>query len=353
MLVIPPIQITDARLTSTTIPEEVAPTYAGGTTYADGAFAGLVSVYGSPQIVWRSLQDSNTGNAQTEGDWWTGVGTVYPIYASGSSCGIGGIVTDLATHSLYESLVVSNTGNALTDVEKWKYIGKTNRFKMFDYDRNQKAVSPNSITFVLTPGKRINSIALKGIIANSYSLSVTSVSGGGEVYSSSGTLNTRITTTWSDYFYGEFTTRESLVFFDIPLYSDGIITINLSATSGNVGLSTAAIGTFVDVGETLQNATSDILNFSQVSRDLDGNAILTPARNIPKSRQQTITPKTNINKIIQLREELNGKSGVWFGLSDPVDGYFEAASILGFYRGFEIDMSQAGSAVINIELEEV
>jgi len=96
MEVIPPIEITDARLTSTTIPEEVATTYAGGTTYSDEALAGLVSVYGAAQIVWRSLHASNTGNAQSEGAWWTKAGEVYPVYNSGSSCDIGGIVTDLS-----------------------------------------------------------------------------------------------------------------------------------------------------------------------------------------------------------------------------------------------------------------
>jgi hypothetical protein len=353
MQVIPPLEITDSILTSSTVPEEVAATYSGGTTYADGALAGLVSVYGSPQTVWRSLQASNTGNAQTEGVWWTEAGNVYPVYNSGSSCGIGGIVTDLATHSLYESLVVSNTGNALTDTVSWKFLGRTNKFKMFNYSRNLKTSVPSSLTVVLTPGKRINSLGLKGMEANSYSFSASSVSGGGEVYSSSGSLNTRITGNWSDYLFGVFATQPSLNFFDIPLFSDIVLTLTLTSTSGNASVGAMVIGTFVDIGETLQNATSDILNFGSVDRDLDGNAILKPARNIPKSRQQVITPKTNVNKAIKVREELNGKPGVWFGLSDPADSYFEATSMLAFYRGFEIDMSQAGLAIINIELEEV
>jgi len=353
MEVIPPIEITDARLTSTTIPEEVATTYSGGTTYSDEALAGLVSVYGAAQIVWRSLQASNTGNAQSEGAWWTKAGEVYPVYNSGSSCDIGGIVTDLSTHSLYESLVDSNTGYALTNTEKWKYIGKTNRFKMFDYKRNQRSTALGAITVVVTPDKRINSITIKGIIANSYSLTITSVGGGGTVYSSSGTLNTRVTANWSDYFYGEFTTKSSLAFSNIPLFTDAIITLTLTASSGNASVGSVVIGTAVYLGETQQSASSDILNFSSVDRDVDGNAILVPRRNIPKSRQRVLTEKSNVAKAIKIREELNASPAIWNGLTDSADGYFEAASILGFYRSFEIDMSMADLAIISIELEEV
>lgn len=353
MQVIPPLIITDTVLTSSTVPEEVASTYAGGTTYAEGDLAGAAPVYGSPQTVWRSLQASNTGNAQVEGVWWTEAGDVYPVYDSGSSCDTGDIVTDLATHSLYESLVDTNTGNPLTDTTKWKFLGRTNRYKMFNYTRNLKTSAPSSLTVVLTPGKRINSIGLKGIIANSYTLTATSVTGGGTVYSATGSLNTRITVNWSGYFFGEFTTQPSLNFFDIPFFSDIIITLTLNSTSGNASIGAMVLGTFVYLGETQSSASSDILNFSTVDRDIDGNAILLQRRNIPKTRHRVLTAKTNVDKAISLRETLNATPALWYGLDDETNGYFEASAILGFYRGFEIDMSMPDLAVLLIELEEV
>lgn len=353
MQVIPPLVITDAVLTSSTVPEEVAATYAGGTTYAEGDLAGAASTYGSAQTVWRSKQDGNTGNTQEDGDWWENAGDVYPVYDSGSSCDTGGIVTDLSTHSLYRSLVDGNTGNPLTDTDSWFFIGKTNRWKMLDYARNLKTTVPSSMTIVLTPGKRINSVGIKGIEANSYSLTATSVVGGGEVYNKSGSLNTRLTTTWSDYFFGEFTTQPSLNFFDLPLFSDIVITLTLSSTSGNVSAGALVVGAYVYLGETQISAASDILNFSTVDRDIDGNAILVPRRNVPKSRQRVLTDKSNVDKAINLRETLNATPALWYGLDNETDGYFEASSILGFYRGFQIDMSMADNALLIIELEEV
>jgi hypothetical protein len=352
MQVIPPLEITDSILTSSTVPEEVAATYAGGTTYAEGDLAGAAPVYGSPQTVWRSLQNGNTGNAQVEGAWWTEAGIVYPEYSSGHNYSIGEIVTVLATHSLYEALA-AHTNSPVTDTTKWLFVGRTNRWKMFNYTRNLKTSVPSSLTVVLTPGKRINSIGLKGIVANSYTLTATSVLGGGTVYSASGSLNTRVTVTWSEYFFGEFSTQPSLNFFDIPFFSDIIITLTLTSTSGNASIGAMVIGTFVYLGETQSSASSDILNFSTVDRDIDGNAILVQRRNIPKTRQRVLTAKSNVDKAISLRETLNATPALWYGLDDETNGYFEASSILGFYRGFEIDMSMPDHAVLLIELEEV
>ena len=351
MQVIPPITI--IAITSSTVPEEVAATYSGGTTYALGALAGAASTYGSPQTVWRSLQNSNTGNAQTEGAWWTNAGTVYPVYNSGSSCGIGGIVTDLATHSLYESLVVGNTGNALTDTTKWKYIGKTNRWRMFDYERNNRTSVPGSFTVVFAPGKRIDSIGLDGIQANSYSLTVTSVVGGGTVFTSSGSLNTRIVRTWYEHLTVPFTTQPSLNFFNIPPFTDCIVTITLTATSGNAELAAIGVGRSVYFGKTQYGAVSDILNFSTVERDEDGNAIFTRRRNIPKSRQLVFCEKTSVNKIIETRDNLNGLPAFWYGIDDASNGYFESVSLLGYYRDFTIDISYPENALVSFELERV
>jgi len=206
---------------------------------------------------------------------------------------------------------------------------------------------------VFTAGKRINAIGLKGMKANAYSLSVSSVAGGGTVYSDSGSLNTRDTATWSDYFFGEFGTIPSLAYFDVPPFTDNIVTITLTSTSSPVQVGAVVYGTFVYIGRTIQATSSDILNFSTISRDLDGNAILEPRRNVPKSRQQVLCPKTNVNKVIKLRDDLNATPALWYGLADSADGYFDAVSILGIYKAFEINTDTPLDAIVSLELEEV
>ena len=351
MKVIPPIAITS--ITSSTVPEEVAATYDAGTTYDEDDLVGLVSVYGEPQTVWRSLQDGNVGEALAEGAYWTEAGIVYPIYVSGSSCDIGEIVTDLANHDLYQSLVAANTGNPLTDTTKWKYIGKTNRFRLFDYDRNNRTSVPLTFTVVFAPGKRIDSICLDGILANSYTVTVTSVLGGGTIFTSTGSLNTRIVRTWYEHLTVPFTTQKSLNFFNIPPYTDCIVTVTLTATTGNAELAALGVGREVAFGQTQYSAISDILNFSTVDRDDDGNAILVKRRNIPKSRQTVFCDKIAVNKIIETRDLLNAEPAFWYGIDNASDGYFEAVSMLGYYRDFSINLQYPENVILNFELERV
>lgn len=353
MQVIPPIEITDSMLTSSTVPEAVAPTYSAGTTYAQGDLAGAAPVTGQAQIVWRSLQNANTGNAQVEGVWWTKAGEVYPAYSSGTTYAANDFAQDNTNHLIYKSLVGSNTGNALTDATKWQLIGPTNRWAMFDYARNSAATVPNSLTVVITPGQRINSIALSGLRANSYSISVSSTTGGGVVYTDSGSLNTRQTLTWYDYFFGTFDTQESYVTFEVPPYTDSVITITLSVTSGNVSCGSCVVGSFVYLGETQYNAVSDVLNFSTITRAEDGSATLTARRNIPTTQQTVWADKSRVNKIRQLREDLNATPAIWYGIADDGDGYFESLSILGIYKEFVINVALPEKAILSIKLEEI
>jgi hypothetical protein len=350
MKVIPPIAITS--ITSSTVPEEVAATYNAGTTYAIGALVGLAASFGLPQTVWRSKQNGNVGNALADGAWWQNAGIVYKVYDSGHNYHIGDIVTDLANHDLYQALV-NHSNEPLSDTTNWKYIGKTNRFRLFDYDRNNRTSVPLTFTVVFAPGKRIDSICLDGILANSYTVTVTSVLGGGTIFTSTGSLNTRIVRTWYEHLTVPFTTQKSLNFFNIPPYTDCIVTVTLTATTGNAELAALGVGREVAFGKTQYSAISDILNFSTVDRDDDGNAILVKRRNIPKSRQTVFCDKIAVNKIIETRDLLNAEPAFWYGIDNSSDGYFEAVSMLGYYRDFSINLQYPENVILNFELERV
>jgi hypothetical protein len=353
MQVIPPIEITDAMFTSSTVQETVAATYSGGTTYALGALVGLAPVLGQAQVIWRSLQNGNTGNALTEGVWWTGAGSVYPAYSGSHNYAIDEYVQDNTNHLIYQSLVMSNNGHPLTDTTKWQLVGPTNKWAMFDYERSTRTSVPLTFTAVFAPGERINAFALAGIRANSYSLTMTSVTGGGTVYSASGSLNTRETLTWYQYFFGDFSTQESLAFFDLPPYTDNILTLTLTATTGNAELGACVIGNYVYIGETQYSAVSDVLNFSSINRDENGTATLVPRRNVPKTSQTIWCDKDRVNRVRQCRDDLNATPAIWYGIDDSSDGWFESLQILGIYKEFTINVALPEKAVITLTLEEI
>src|SRR5690606_4659484 len=121
-------------------------------------------------------------------------------------------------HRRYESRTDTNTGNppAIDDGTNWLDIGPTNRWAMLDLLRNTGTVAPSPLTVVLTPGQRVSSIALVGLVADEVTITVNSVAGGGGVYSVTKSLRTRSVVTWFGYFFTPFTTKTTVAVYDIP-----------------------------------------------------------------------------------------------------------------------------------------
>lgn len=276
--IVRPVTVTDALLTSTTVPEAVVATYAGGTTYAAGDRAGLAPVYGSPQIVYQSVQSGNVGHAQSDTAWWKVVGNVYPPYASGSSCGIGGIVSSVSAnvHLLYESLVAGNTGNPLTDATKWLNIGSTNARAMFDTTYGSQTTNAESIVITITPGTLVTSVFLGNLDAVSVTVAQT-VSG----YSNTVALRTHPVLSWYDWYYEPLlTTRD--VYFTIPPYISGVLTITISNPGSTASCGLCVIGQSATLGKTKWGVLGGIISYSGTTTDTFGNTTFLPRANAKK-----------------------------------------------------------------------
>lgn len=351
MRVIPPLPITTARLTSTTVPEVAPAAYVAGATYSAGdqrsiaGAAGLISVY-------QSLQNANTGHAPAASPtWWQYIGDTYQSYAVGATYAIADRVIDPAAHRVYASLIAGNTGQALTDPTKWFDVGPTNAWQMFDTLRSSATVSPGPISVSITPNARVDAIALLGLAATQ--VTITQTVGGVPQYTTTENLNLRIVTDWYSYFFGEFTNKSSMIRFDLPPYAAGVITIAISNANGSVACGALVIGMSKTLGVTQRGAQSDALNFSTVDRSTAGVAVMTPQRNVPKTISNIVFDRQNIQLVRYVRELLNATPAVWAGIEDSDEDYFESLLILGFYRRYTINLKEANEASIDLELEEV
>ena len=303
MKVIPPLIITDAMLTSSSVAEP----YAGETAY----------------------------NA----------GTTYALNATVSVIGTN-------SHHVYESLQSGNVGNTpATSPLWWLDLGPTNRWKMFDLLRNTQTVAASPLSVTLTPGSRVNSLAIFGMVADSITISATNA--GVNIYSKSINLSTRNVVGWYTYFFEPFSTEPSLVLFDLPPYTNIVITVTLTSLSGTASCGGIVIGNCEFLGATQYSAVSDTINFSSVTRDAFGNAAMVPRRNIPKTTQTLELDKTLLNRVSAIRDLLNATVAVWSGLDDTNDGYFDALLVLGFYRTFSFNLNSPTLAIVNLDLEEI
>ncbi|MGZ5628659.1 MAG: hypothetical protein ACXWFA_18210 [Methylobacter sp.] len=335
------------------MPETASAAYDPGTTYALHATA---SVAGALGLIteYRSLQASNVGHAPASSPtWWAKVGDTYQVYASGSTYALGERVIDPVNHMVYESYLAGNIGQPLTDTTKWQKIGATNKFAMFDMLSSAATVAPGSLTWVLTPGQRVNSLGLLGMIANTVIVSASS--GGNVVYTATADLNTRYVFNHTDYAFKPFSTKPSIVRFDIPPHSDIVITITIAATEGDVSIKWCGIDLSEYIGDVLYNPTPGGKNYSTVERNsIDGGI----NRMIPRPRIPTVpltlaVDKSRVNAVDDLLVKLDGRTAIWAGLHDDSDGYFDLLLVCGFCSDFSWDLDAPTSALLKLTLESI
>jgi hypothetical protein len=299
-------------------------------------------------LISSTVSEPDAGSPTTE-TVFTLAGSPTPTYA------LGAVVIDTSTHLKYESLVANNSA-ALSDTASWLELGATNKWAMFDLLRNTATRAPSPLTVVLSPGERVDSLALLGMDATSISVSVDSAVGSPSenYYTYSADLNTREVLDWYDYFFNDFSTQPSLVLFDLPPYSSAAITISLTNTNGTVECGALVLGSYLYIGDVQQRAESDVINFSTVTRDFDGGvSTMVQRRNVLQTRQELLVSKTRVNAIRNMRDALNATPAVWSGIEDSEHDYFESLLILGFYKRFSISMALPEHAIISLELEEI
>jgi hypothetical protein len=385
MRVIPPLKITDSILTSSTVSTEADYNeFAMNTTYGVGEYAQITSgleiltLDVAPATAWAA-GDIITG--QSSGKTCVAVSQVtsktYYVrertgsFTLGEEIGVTGTAAKLAdqgaahptitaatdnVHKVYQSLAASNSKNypptdVLKDSPVWAEIGPTNKWAMFDAYRNTKTTGASPLTVVLTPGVRVNTIALMGLVADSVTIAVTD--GGVTVYTKTESLVTRQTAGWYDYFFGEFDSKSALLIYELPPFKSAVITVAITSSSGNASCGACIIGNSQYIGKMKPQPSCDTLNFSTVDRDTFGNATLVPRPNKPKTSQTLLLEKEYLNKVRAIKDEVNAAPAVWYGVEDETSDFFESFLILGYYQEFSFAAINNNKTQVTLELEEI
>lgn len=339
--VIPPLtgaspSITAAMLTATNLPETAPALWSNATTYALGDQRSIAGAHNSFDV-YESLQNTNLNHAPASSPtWWKKLGTTYGVYAGGTTYAIDDRIIDPATHLEYLSLVAGNVGHNPTtdDGTHWQLQGYDNRWRAFDLLRNTGGSGPSGTYFTITPGQRIDAVGLAGIVADSFTISLKVA--GVEVWSYSESLSSRNTLTWSDYFFGAFTYRTTSAVFYIPKYSGAVLTITFYRASGDVTVGAIWVGNAVNIGDLETEPNLGRRNYSRFDEADDGTLTLIQKRTKPEQSWVLYAAKAKLPKITPLIELLNAVPGMWVGLDDPTDEYFEPTLLVGVYTRFDI-----------------
>lgn len=352
MIVVTPVEITDARLISSTA-QDVAPTlWASGTTYAAGAFS-QIAIANNGFSVYESLQAGNINHAPASSPtWWKWINDAYYAYDVAKSYAKGDRAQDNVAHLVYESQVASNVGNPLTDTTKWLKVGATVKWAPFDNKIGTATLTSSPLTIVLAP-EGVDSLGLLEMVGRNLVVVGTDGPGGAEVYRREQALDGTPIESFFDWFYSDYEQLSDLILLDLPRQFENLrLSVTITSTVGNVSVGVAKPGLANYIGETEKGASVGIIDFSRKERDATFGTIEVLERGYSKRGSFPIlTDAFSFNRIYRALARNRAVPCFYAGADSELG--FEPLLIYGFFRDFSIAIDYDIKHMCTLEVEGI
>lgn len=297
------------------------------------------------QIVNSMLTASNV--PETDYDEWA-VGTAY---TAGDNCIVIG-----TTHKIYEALVDVTGGDSpeidvTNAVPKWLEISATNRWKAFDVRVGTQTSQATSVTFEITPGVIVDSIAFLNMdCVTAQVVSTDPVEG--EVYNETiDMLSTVITGSsgiydWYTYFFSTNFRVTDAVRFDLPPYLNTVLSITITYTGGTVKVGGVVMGVQTFLGKTQYHPSIGIHDYSIKQADAFGVLTVVTRAFSKKMTAEIMVESVSISDVQAILASYRTTLIVWVGADDV-----PALIVYGFYKDFNILIPYPAFAICSLEIE--
>lgn len=231
MKVVPPIEITDAKLIENNVPASDFDAYSATKTYKVGE---SVTIKNNN---WESLIDNN---------------------------------------------VAKNPETDKSNPPAWLNKGPTNRWRMFNkrvgntWTLGTFTENPEVIDVKIRPGGRINSFGLVGVRASSVRVVMTVPGTTEPVYDKTFVMSSKAGGSWYQYYFGEFVTKDNVAQFDLPPFNNSDIRFVVSAPGGTARAGMLVLGMSKDIGWARFGSGVNVESYSSIKEDDFGGVTITP-----------------------------------------------------------------------------
>lgn len=258
------------------------------------------------------------------------------------------------SHLVYEALNLTGNLNKppATSPTFWALRGKTMRHRMFDWNQGEVSIGKSPLTVVIRPRQRISSITLFGVKASVLELVVTDGIGGPIVYTLDAQLLSRYVTNYYEYFFSEFIYDTVISTSNVPPVADPVVSVTLYDPSGWCEPGRFAVGMHTDLGEVDWESVFEEENYSEITRDAFGRVTLNPIPSIPTLEMVVGANAHDTNRVIQFKRMTDAKVAVWSALQS-VEAYRQMHVLIGIHKRFKITPKNHKTAQIDLKLEGV
>ena len=278
-----------------------------------------------------------------------------PAYNAGTTYALGAQV--IYQHNVYESAQAENTGNTPgLSPDWWFLVGATNQRKMFDIYLNTRTEYLELIDVKLGV-QRTDFISLFGLEGNTVNIKLwndaeTELLWEREIDLVYGTSTVEISD-WYEYFFGEYSFKEDVSTSIGVITFSGVLQITITAATGT----NAACGNFVlgrqhNIGKTQYGATVGFLDYSRKSANEFGQIFLKQGNFAKVNSYSIIVENLNVDPVFRLLASLRGTATAWVG-DDRDESGFESLLVYGFFRDFSIVIGNPTISECRLEIEGI
>ncbi|MGS0941020.1 hypothetical protein ACVA51_10670 [Pseudomonas luteola] len=303
MKVINPLDITDAMLISSNVPENDYPAWSTSSSYtvASGSTAGS-RVLDSHRI-WEYI-GASAGNT------------------------IASPSTDKSTPA------------------KWAFVSYDNRWAMFDQVVGTQTVQEGTIDVTIRPNAIVNSVAFFGLQGTSVTVTM-SDDVDGQVYNRTIQLTDTDVSDWYEYFFEPIGAgRQDFVLFDLPSYGAATLRIVVNSPNGTAKLGLAALGTLKTLGWANYGSSVGITDYSRKDVDNFGHYTIVERAFSKRADFDVTIDTSDVSMVQRFLAKIRTKPVVWIGSEN-----MEATILYGFYKDFSEVISNPSISQCSISVE--
>lgn len=272
----------------------------------------------------------------------------YAEWDVGTTYAVGDRVIVAAQHKIYQSAIAGNVGKSpATDRAAWLEVGATNRWKPYDKSVSSQVVQADAISYRIKPGQAVTSVGVLNITGGT-SLRVRVIDPTfGTVYDKTVSLSrTPLAPGWWMWFFGERRAPTQALLQDLPSYPGADILIDITGTAE------LAVGVLV-LGQVRQfsmgvkmGARVGIQDFSRKERSEFGDVMVVERSFAKRASFSLLLTAEEVDSFHQFLSEVRATPCLWIGSKR-----YEATTVYGFYKNFDIVISYFNYSDCELELE--
>lgn len=271
----------------------------------------------------------------------------YSAWSAVTSYGLAGrCIVTTGVHKIYESLQAANLNHAVTDTAWWSEVSPTNRWKCFDTSNSTQTAKATNAQYVVAPSQSVSAVGLLNITEVA-TMRVRMIDGTyGTVYDTTAYASYILAdSSWYSFFIGAKRSLSSMTLTDLPNYPAAQITVDLVGTT-NMAFGVLMFGQAQELGLGVSyGAKVSIQDYSRKVTNAYGDTVLEQRAYAKRANFSIQLSEGEFDWVTEWLTQYRSTPCLWIGSTS-----FTSTYVFGIYEGFENTINYGDTSICSLNL---